>query len=181
MRLQLRPFGSRTLSWGRSVAPSCWLLARSGSTLRLSSRRMPRGPFQTNLAGLGWSRSSGLINLLFVILAASAASRCPSLRIQRPHRASRAVAGPNFFLLHPTAFHYTWEQGSGGSARSGLTGDNDLLFSDLRTFDFRAFFVAIARLLCTPASQESSAIRRPNVSPQVKTTENRFAWTYANE
>ncbi len=63
---QLRPFGWRTLSWARSAAPSCRLQARSGSTSRLSSRKMPRGPFQTNLAGLGWSGSSGLINLLVV-------------------------------------------------------------------------------------------------------------------
>ena len=63
---QLRPFGWRTLSWARSAAPSCRLQARSGSTSRLSSRKMPRGPFQTNLAGLGWSGSSGLINLLAV-------------------------------------------------------------------------------------------------------------------
>lgn len=64
--LRLRLVGWKTLSLARSGAPSCRLQARSGSTSRPSSRKMPPGPFQTNLAELGWSDSSGLINLLAV-------------------------------------------------------------------------------------------------------------------
>jgi hypothetical protein len=81
--LRLKLVGWKTLARARSEAPSCRPLARSGSTSRLSSRRMPRGPFRTNLAGLGWSGSSGRINLLVVHLASSAASRRPSLQNQR--------------------------------------------------------------------------------------------------
>jgi hypothetical protein len=176
--LQLRLVARRTLARVHFVAPSWPLQVRSDSTLRLLFRRTPLGLFRTNLAGLGWAGSSRLINLLVVHLAASAASRCSSLLNQGPLRASNTALGLNTFLLRPTAFHYAWPQRSGGKTARDLIDDSGLFFSDLRFEAFLFFFVAIALLRCIPASQGDSAIRRPNVSPQAKTTDHRYAWTY---
>jgi hypothetical protein len=177
----LRPVGWRSLARAHSVAPSCHPQARSGSTSRSFSRRMPRGPFRTNLAELSWSGSSAIINLLVVNLAASAFSRRRSLRNQGSLRASKTTHGLNCFLLRPTAFHHAWLQGSGGYALRGLTDDSGLFFSDLRLEDFLLFFAAIAVLLCSPATQADSAIRRPNVSSRAKLTRYRCEWTYAKQ
>jgi hypothetical protein len=177
---QLRLVGRRSLARARSVASSRQPAARSASTLRLSFRRMLRGPSRTNLAAQGGSGSSGLINLLVFHLAASADSRCPSLLNQGPLRAGNAVPGPNYFLLSPTAFHHlTRLIESGGYTVRGLTGESGLFFSDLRAADFLLFFAAIVRLTGTLALQRDSAIRRPNVSPLAKTADDRILRTYA--
>jgi len=176
---QLRLVGRRSLAGARSVAPSWQPAARSALTLRLPFRKMLRGPSRTNLAALGGSGSSGLINLLVFHLAASADSRCPSLLNQGPLRAGNAVPGPNYFLLSPTAFHHlTRLIESGGYTVRGLTGESVLFFNDLRTVDFLLFFAAIARLTGTLTSQRDSAIRRPNVSPLAKTADDRIPRTY---
>ena len=111
--LQRRLVGRRTVARAQPVAASYRSQERSGSMSRLFSRRMQRGPFRTNLAGLDWFGSSALINLLVVYLAGSADSRCPSLRNQGPQRASNAAHGPNSFLLRPAGFPYTRPQGLG--------------------------------------------------------------------
>ena len=179
--LLLRPVGRTSLARARSVAPSCCRKAHSGWISQPLSRRMPHGPFQTNLAGLGWSGSSRLISLLVVNLATSASSCCPCLLNQGPLRASNTTYGLKCFLLRPTAFHYAWLQGSGGYARRGLTDESGLIFNDLRLEDFLLFFAAIAFLLCSPATQADSAIRRPNVSSRAKAPRYTGAWTYAKE
>jgi len=179
--LPLRLVGQRTLSRPRLVVPSRRLLARSRSTSQLLSRKMPRGPFQTNLAGLGWSGSSEFINLLVVHFVPSAGSHCPSLQNQGPQPAGKTADGPNSFLLRPTAFRYLWAQRSGGYALRGLNDESTLLFNDLRLEDFLAFFGAITVLLCKPALQGHSAIRRPNVSSPAKAARDRRPWTYAAE
>jgi NADH-quinone oxidoreductase subunit I len=177
---QRRLVGRRSLARARSVVPSRQPAARSASTSRLSFRRMLRGPSRTNLAALGGSGSSGLINLLVFHLAASADSRCQSLLNQGPLRAGNAVPGPNYFLLSPTAFHHpTRLMESGGYTVRGLTAESGLFFSDLRAAAFLLFFAAIARLTGTLTSQRDSAIRRPNVSSLAKTTHDRIPRTHA--
>jgi hypothetical protein len=179
---QLRLVGPRSLAQARSVAPSRQPAARSASPSRLPFRRTLRGLFRTNPAALGGSGSSGLINLLVFHLAATVVSRRPFLPNQGPLRASNAVSEPNYFLLQPTSFHHpTRLMGSGGYTVRGLMGESALFVSELRPEDFRAFFVAIARLLRNRASQGDSAIRRPNVSPPAETTDRRYAWAYDPE
>ena len=179
--LPLRPVGWTSLARAHSVAPSCRRQAHSGWISQSLSRRMPHGPFQTNLAGLGWSGSSRLISLLVVNLATSASSCCPCLLNEGPLRAGKTTCGLKCFLLRPTAFHYAWLQGSGGYARRGFTGESGLFFNDLRLEDFLLFFAAIAFLLCSPATQADSAIRRPNVSSRAKAPRYTGVWTYAKE
>jgi len=137
----------RFLEQARYVESSRQPAARSASTPRLLLQRTLRGLSRKNLAALAGFRSSGLINLLVLHLAASGVSRCPSLQIQGPQRARAGALGPNCFLLRPPSFHRYVPQGSIGLTLRDCTGESALFLSDLRGVVFLLFLAAITRLL----------------------------------
>ena len=169
--LRLRLVGWKTLSLARSGVPSCRLQARSGSTSRPSSRKMPPGPFQTNLAELGWSDSSGLINLLAVHF----------LKLKgRMQLTVRSLDQNISYCIQPSSLIPANED-LAEIPCDAKTREIALFFSNLRPEKLSLVLAALAVRLCNPVAHVDSAIRRPDVSSLGKTTDDRYPWTYAHQ